>query len=300
VTTTDLALDDLLALGLDPAEAAVLLFLLSAEQATVGQIRAATALTPTRTSTTISALRGRGLVDRVHGRRPSVVFVHPQAEAAVRQLHDAATTRREETAVRAHRGLESLLAAARRSALRGRPLHEVRPNPDPLSPDYDLLRRGHLGHDEVAHLSPQLLASWMPSPLCPTRLLLVTPDPFADGVDLSPMSRRVEARPVHGRFEVRTTTELHVEVLLLDAERVGVSASSDHGRVRVWSREPAHARAAADLFELWWRASTPHLDLPARTARVLPEPDYDVDEWDPNDLADPADPADASGPPDPR
>jgi DNA-binding MarR family transcriptional regulator len=279
----DATTDDLLALGLDRAEAAVLTFVISAEEATVGQIRAATSLTPTRTSTAITALMRRGLLDRVQRRRPSVVFIHAHAEAGVRQLRDAAEARREVAAAQANRGAESLLAAARGSAARGRPLHEVRPSTDLLSPDYDVVRLARDTHDQVARLTQLLLDLWVPPLRCRTRLLLVTPDDWTGPVDISALRRRVTAWAPRRGFEARITHEQHVELQVLDSERVGLLASTDQGRAQVWSREPAHARAAVELFGLWWRTATPLLEVSPRVPRDTPDPEYDVEEWDPAD-----------------
>ncbi|MDP9182278.1 MAG: MarR family transcriptional regulator [Actinomycetota bacterium] len=278
--------DDLHELGLTPDEAAVLHVLLRVQEATPAQICAATGITPPRASTTISGLMRLGLADRVPNRRPSVVFVNPQADAVAAQLRTKAAERRDEAGARAARAADAVHRAARQSAERRRPMYELQPGTDPLSPDYDALRRGRTSHDEVGIASPELFAWWVPSPSCATRLLLVSRDPVADHAGIARLRARAETQPRRCAVEVRSTHDARAELLLLDGDRVRVSASSAHGRVLAWSREPVHVLAAAELFELWWLAATPRLELPARSPSLPPEPDYDVEEWDPEDLDD--------------
>ena len=283
--------DDLRELGLTPDEATVLHFLLLAQEATPAQICAATGLTTPRASTTISALMGRGLADRVPNRRPSVVFVNPDADVVAAKLQATAAEGRDASGARAERAADAVQRAARQSAERRRPMYELQPGTDPLGPNYDVLRRGSTSHDEVAVASPQLFAWWHPSPKCTTRLLLVSRDPAADDSEVARLRARVETQPRRSALEVRSTADDFAEVLLLDGDRVRISAGSTHGRVLAWSREPVHVRAATELFELWWATAAPILELPACSPAVPPEPDYDGEAWDPAELGVPPPPS---------
>jgi hypothetical protein len=88
----------------------------------------------------------------------------------------------------------------------------------------------------------------------------------------------------HCGVAVRLTSEPRPELLLLDADRVRISAGSPHGRVHAWSREPEHVSAAIELFRSWWLSADAAFELPPCSTPRFPEPEYDVEEWSPHDV----------------
>jgi hypothetical protein len=86
--------------------------------------------------------------------------------------------------------------------------------------------------------------------------------------------------------ELRSVAGTLPRMWLLDDDRVGtrvgITAGSAYGMQRVWSRDEAHVRAVRELFELWWQGARPGPVTPRRPEQ--PEPELDVDEWDPDEL----------------
>lgn len=272
--------DHLQALGLSRADAAVVHAVLALEEATSNDIGAISGLAPSQVSRTVSALRRKGLLDRIDGRRPAVVFVSPHAATAAERLQHEADAARRADALRGEAAAEALRVAAKRTGERGRPMYEVVPATDFTSPSYDVLRLGRTKHDEVVRGTADTLPHWRPSPWCATRLLVAEPGPAS----LVPLFARLRRQQRRQAVQVRVSQEPHPDLLLLDDDRVRVTGGNARGRVHAWSREPLHVQAARQLFTLWWDAAGEQLDLPATAFPQIDETDLDVDEWDPTAL----------------
>lgn len=268
------------ALGLGALEARLLAVVVAQEEVTATDLAAATGMALSAISVAVRGLVRRGLLERVAGRRPSVIFLSPEAPEALARLSEARDKEWRERCARAAEATALLEAAAKRREERGRPYHELEP---PIRRE-DVCggwprSKGRTSHDQVALATD--LAGWRSSQSligCPARLLVVGTD-----VDLDHLARRQQPGS-----EVRSTEEPHPNVWLLDGERdgqrVGLVAGTRWGTRGVWSRDAGFVRAAKELFELWWERAPTGVVTPY--PKVATEEDLDVEEWDPEDMPD--------------
>lgn len=257
-------------LGLGDLEARVLATVVAEEEVTAATLSTATGAGAPAISVAVQSLWRRGLVTRVPGRRPSVIFLAAGAIEAVGRL--VAAVEEQETVRREHIGqaVTLLTGAAARRVERGRPCYELEP---PRGNDGQwALRQARTTHDQVLSGSDALQGTAPRSLRCPARLLVTGRD-----IDLEEIAGR--QRP---GSEVRATEESLPAVWLLDGERMGTTASTTQGIVRVWTRDQSHVRAAAEWFDLRWGKAGRGVVTPYPP--VLPEGPLDVDEWDPAEM----------------
>ena len=266
-------MDAFTALGLDDLQARVLAVVLAEDEVTAAALADETGASLPAISVAVKGLVRRGLVDRVYGRRPSVVFLAAGAEAAFGRLVAAVEDRERERRELTDEAARLLAEAALARRERGRPRYEmeryvrgeghVRPS-----------RRGRSRHDQVVSARDVLASlvglSYRP---CPARLLVTG---TVTDADLAEIARRQQPGS-----QVRASTDRLPALWLLDDDRVGVVSATGEGGVIAWSRDAAHRAAAAELFALWWDRAGPEVVTPLPQRQ--PEPDWD-DEWDPADL----------------
>lgn len=260
-------------MGLTDLEAKVLRALLVEEEMTLTALAAELGSNRPAVSTAVAALVRRRLLERVTTRRPGVVFVHAHAEESLAQLNAeaAARERGRAEAIEATQRLVATAAARRRD--RGRPHYELLPTArgSDYQPRSD---RGRTSHDEVHPVEDTLQSGCSQRALvgCPTRLLVT-----GTGADLDAW---VACQALGS--EVRQTCEPLPALRIVDGERVGLRVTSRHGVATAWTRDGRHLRAAQELFDLWWERAGPGAIKPVPLPG--PEPHWDVEEWDPEDL----------------
>lgn len=279
-------MDDLpfAALGLGDLEARILAYVVSEEEVVAADLAAATGVRLSAVSVAVQGLLRRGLLQRIYGRRPSVIFLHPQAPEALARLAEVQAQVQETQRALAAEATAAVVAAAERRVERGRPYHELEPR---LRIDSTLagwpVRRGRLSHAQVM-AAPYLGGSAPVSlPGCPARLLIS--GQLAQTAGLSSGQGMDVARWQQPGSEVKVI-ELALPLLwLLDGERVGTVAGTKQGVRLVWSQDRLHVRAAQELFELWWARAPAGVVTPDRPAlRQWSEADLEVDEWDPEEV----------------
>lgn len=283
---TELTQQGLEALGLDPLLARVLAEVLRREQTTAAEVAAALGCDRSTVSSALGRLVSLGLVDRVRGRRPVLVFVHEDVVGAARRLVDASrralaeerqvTDAREaalDDAAAELLGPGGVLAeAAERRRQRARPALELA-TAQPWERYRSVEQWGRTSHDEVL---PASLPGRSVVLRCPARLLVVP-----GSVDPR------ELTGLRAGAEVRRSDQPLPELRVLDRTRVGVLASGPEGLGWRWSRDLRHVRAAEQLFTWWWETAEPCLVVPQP---VWKEPGFD--EWeDLDDLPDEPDDA---------
>lgn len=261
------ALAGLEVLGLQPLEAQVLLTVLTQEEVTNAALGAASGASPARVAAAVDSLVRHGLLDRVTSRRPHVTFLHARANAALDALLQLTETQRNKQQEQLDRAIEAVAVAVRRREERGRPAAEHYGR----SPEL----RGRTGHDEVLKAPPGRSS---PPPLslsgCPARLLLTN---MRADFDLEAFAWWQEQGS-----ELRLTTEALPPLRILDRSRLGTVAGTPIGQRMVWSWDARHVRAAQELFDIWWERARPGITKPYLPKK--PEPEWDVEEWDPADL----------------
>lgn len=238
------------ALGLTQLEAQVLGLVLTDQEVTIAQLMRASGLSNSVVCKAVAKLERTGLLDRVPGRKPTVLFLHVQASAALGVLVER--TRAVEREV--HAALEALGEQVRQGVARAeerrRPYFERDPRPRGLTELPRPSRRGRTHHDEVVAMSSLRAGQGARSGAqCPARVLVAG---RAGPVDLVSVAR-VQVRG----SEVRATSDALPELCVLDGERVGLRASTREGWQLVWSNDAVHVRAAAELFALWWERAEP-------------------------------------------
>ena len=238
------------ALGFTPLEALVLSMILASQEVTIAQVREVSGLSSSVVSKAVATLERHGLLARVPGRRPTVLFLHAEADAALTLLVKRATAVQNGVQEAFDALAVQVAQGVARAQDRGRPFFERDPRPRGLTELSRPSRRGRTQHDEVVRASslrPQQGAR--AGAQCPARILVAG---VGGGVDLS-----VVARVQAAGSEVRATREALPEVCALDGERVGVWASTRDGWRQVWSNDAAHVRAVQDVFALWWERAEP-------------------------------------------
>jgi DNA-binding MarR family transcriptional regulator len=271
-------------LGLNEVQAQVLACVVGEGETTAADLAATTGKALSSLSVAVQRLVQLGLLQRVPGRRPSVIFLHPEAGDALAGLAAGREREREAQRAREAEALSVLAAAAARRTERGRPQYELEPRLRiETGPAQWPRRQGRLSHSQVLPLSELRRMSVPLSGVgCPTRILVC-------GVDGTPgvkaeISLQAAERQQPGA-EVRTTDRSLPSLWLLDGERVAVTAGTAYGERRVWSRDQLLVRAAQDLFEQWWVGAPLGAITPKPPAR--PEVDLVVEEWDPDELSHP-------------
>jgi DNA-binding MarR family transcriptional regulator len=246
----------LVRLGLGDLEARVLLAVLVEEELTQGAIAALTGASSPSVSVAVTKLFKRGLVERVPGRRPSIVFLDPNAPAVLRRLVKEVEEDQRRGWDSVHEALEVVAAAAERREERRGPFHERQPRPRGLSSTGEWPgHRGRIAHDQVLTLSLAMMGTASKAKThCPSRLIVT---------DLSADLELLASREEPGS-EVRATGRPLPPLWILDRERVGIITSSREGQVLGWSQDQAHVRAASELFTLWWDEAGPGVVKPPR------------------------------------
>ena len=102
------------ALGLSPVQGEVLGRVLAGEEVTQAQVVEATGLSASGVSRALAALEREGLLDRVPGRRPTVLFLHRQADVALGRLIERARVAEQEV----HASRERLRAVVAEGVVR--------------------------------------------------------------------------------------------------------------------------------------------------------------------------------------
>lgn len=260
-------LEALESLGLKALEARILVAVMDAEEITSAALRSVTGSSAQSIAAAVDALIKRQLLDRATRQRPQLVFVHPNAMESLQALRAA------ELEARQNRESElDLLGAAIELAARRRVERGLPPG---ASPDHVPSPRGRTSHDEVVGArelgNGTASRSWL---CCPSRILVTDSGPVFDLVELG-------GRQQPGS-EVRLSREPLPPLRLLDGNRLATMGSTPVGRATVWSHDARHVRAAQELFELWWARAAPGVTKPHPPKQ--PEPEWDVEEWDPADL----------------
>lgn len=250
--------DGLTWLGLSTYEVQVLLAIIDAQEISSTDLAGRLGSSKAAVSRAFCVLKGHGLVSNSPGRRPSLVFLNPEAPTSLQRLSTQARERHEEIedAFRDAEKHISLAAAAQRD--RGRPFYE-----DSRSQ----LRFGTSTHDEVIVDAKQRVIR------CAARLLVATRR------DLDELCLRSWPGT-----QVRSTNDPLPPLVIADRERVGTDYSGPEGIRRGWSHDARHVRAAQELFDHWWERATPGPTKPPRVTVETP-----LDEWDDFEGLDPDD-----------
>jgi DNA-binding MarR family transcriptional regulator len=238
------------ALGLTPVEGDVLRLVLSGEEVTHAQLLEATGVSASGVSRAVAALERQGLLDRVPGRKPMVLFLREGA----REAFDGLVERQAAAQSQVRATLEVLSGqvaeGVTRAAERGRPYFERDPRPRGLTELARPSRRGRTQHDEVvAASSLRPLQGARSTRQCSARILVAG---SPGKVDLGDVARVQSAGS-----QVRSTPETLPVLHVLDGVRVGVWASTREGWRQVWSNDAAHVRAVSEVFALWWDRAQP-------------------------------------------
>jgi DNA-binding MarR family transcriptional regulator len=264
--------ESFLALGLGELEGRVLAIVVAEEEVTAATLCAATGSHAPAISVAVRSLIRQGLLERVPNRRPSLIFLHPQAPQALAPLIATARDRHEQRQRQVDEAAEAVARAAARRVERGRPHHELEPLSGRDRVQNRAEWRGKTSHDEVVQATDLVHASAARS-RCPARLLVM-----GEGVDVEQVARR--QRP---GSEVRATTAGLPRLRVLDGQRIGVVAGTRHGPAMVWSRDECHVRAVTVAFEQWWEQAGGGVVTPYPVEAE--EEGLEVDEWDPEDVA---------------
>jgi hypothetical protein len=237
------------------------------EELTAAQLRALTGSSAQSIAAAVDALIKRRLLDRLSQQRPQLVFLHSQAKEGLQDLLEQAREAEQQRQTEIDQLVAMVEGAWRRRAERGRPRGR--------SPEELPSARGRISHDEVLPASDlgsgTASRSWL---RCPARVLVTDAGPDFD-------LRQLAHRQQPGS-EVRISRGPLPQMRVLDGERLAGVGRSAFGRAIVWSWDERHVRAAQELFELWWARAEPGVVTPHPLRQ--PEPEWDVEEWDPADL----------------
>jgi len=260
-------------MGLSALGARVLGIVLRDEEVTATRLCAETGASAPAMGIAVESLLKQGLLDRTRGTRPLVIFIRDGAEEALAALRADDEAQRSARRAQADAALAAVAAAAARARDRKRPYAEQRRLLGP--------RRGRTSHQQVLTASDLLSWSVARSCLgCPAQLLVT------DGEDVPELDDAALAVVVSRQqpgSEIRISGELLPRLWVLDGSHAGTASGTPLGHEVGWTWDGRHVRAAAELFETWWRRApaggvTPH-------PPALAEPEWEVDEWDPADLS---------------
>ncbi len=236
------------ALGLTQLEGVVLSHVLVRQEVTMAQLMEGSGMSNSVVGKAVARLERHGLLGRVPGRRPTVLFLPHQASKAVSVLVERAKAAQSEVRVAMDVLAEQVAEGVARAEERGRPYFERDPRPRGLTELPRPSRRGRTQHEEVVSASSLRSDQGARSGAhCQARILIAGPRALMNLADV--------ARVQVAGSEVRATREPLPEFCVLDGERVGAWASTRDGWRQVWSNDAAHVRAARELFALWWERS---------------------------------------------
>lgn len=254
-------------LGLSALEARIFRTVMREEEVTSAALKAMSGSSMQSVMAAVDTLVKRRLVERLHDRRPQLVFLHAHARESVQQLVADAELIQQQRRSELERLSAAVELASRRRSERGRPRRSS--SDEPPSP------RGRTAHDEVLAASELGIGTASRSLIgCSSRLLITDADAE---FDLAALADRQQPES-----EVRLSNEPLPAVRILDGERLMAVVGTSYGRGLGWSWDARHVRAAQELFELWWARAEPGFTKPHPPKE--PEPEWDVEEWDPADL----------------